>query len=427
MAKKVKHSTFGSQTPWAEPTWYNTANATPYYGEPHKKFRAKLRQFVDQEVIPNVENWEKGNDTIPLQVYKKAGEIGLLPAIVSWPDNIPGVPKRPEGFDHFFSLMAQDEVCRSASGGVVWGLVGALGIGLPPIVHFGSDEMKQKVVVPCLAGTKRIALAVSESSAGSDVGNLKTTAEDKGDYYLVNGAKKWITGGLFADFFTVAARTGDENSGMGGVELILVEKSMPGVSVEAMECMGAKGSGTAFVMFEDAKVPKSNFIGGVAALMMNFVSERIGIAQQATRFSRMCLQLSIERTERRKAFGKALISMPVVKHKLADMAREISASQAYIDSIVYRVVQAEKAGMSIFEGVQRIGPEAMLLKVHASKVFEKCAHDAAMLHGGDSYVKGNRIESLYRHVLSLAIPGGSADVMIDAAARLTLKRPKSRL
>lgn len=280
--------------------------------------------------------------------------------------------------------------------------------------------MKERVVAPLIKGTKRVSLAVSESTAGSDVANIKTTAEDKGDHYLVNGAKKWITGGLFADFFTTAVRTG--GPGMGGVEVILIEKSMPGVSVEPMECMGAKGSGTAFVMFEDVKVPKTNFICGVAGLMQNFVSERIGIAIQANRFSRECLRLSIERTRKRKVFGKPLLKQPVVRHKLSEMARQISCTQAYIDSLAYRIVASDKNGDNVFAQIQRLGPDAMLCKVQATKVFEQCARDAAHLHGGDSYVKGNRIESLYRHVLSLAIPGGSEDVMIDSAGKMKLSK-----
>lgn len=418
MPRKPKVKTFGSKTPWAEPSWYDPSNASPYYNEHHAAFRNKMREFVDKEIIPNVTEWEQGNDTIPLEVYKRAGEVGLLPAIAGWPEDVPGLPPRPEGFDRFFQVIAQDEVCRCASGGIVWGLLGAMGIGLPPLIHFGKKEMKETVVAPIIMGKKRVSLCVSESTAGSDVANIKTTAVDKGDHYLVNGAKKWITGGLFADYFTTAVRTG--GAGMGGVEVILIEREMEGVSVDPMECMGAKGSGTAFVMFEDVKVPKTNFICGVAGLMQNFVSERMGIAIQANRFSRVCLQLSIERTRKRKAFGKPLIKQPVVRHKLAEMARMISVTQAYIDSLVFRVDAQEKKGMNLFQSIARIGPEAMLCKVQATKVFEQCARDAAHLFGGDSYVKGNRIESLYRHVLSLAIPGGSEDVMIDSAGKMSL-------
>lgn len=423
MSDEKELKAFGSKTAWSEPLWYDPKNPSPYYGDAHIAFRNKIRAFMNKEVMPNIAKWEGGNNTIPLSVYKAAFECGLLPAICGWPEDVPGIPPRPEGFDHFFSIIAQDEVSRSGSGGVVWGLVGAMGIGIPPVVHYGSDEMKERVVGPCIRGEKRICLAVSEPTAGSDVGSIKTTAIEKDDYYLLNGLKKWITGGLFADFYTVAAQT-SPGSGMGGVELFLVEKTFPGVSVRPMECMGAKGSGTAYVEFADVKVPKKNKIGGVFVLLQNFVSERIGIAVQATRFARVCLAKSIERTKRRKAFGKKLISQPVVRAKLANMARLVTGLQAWIDNIVYRAVQADKNGEDTFSLMQRLGPEAMLLKVQGAKVFEQCARDAAHLHGGDSYVKGNRVESLYRHVLSLAIPGGSEDVMIDAAGKMSLTKSR---
>lgn len=422
MSDEVK--AFGSKTAWSEPSWYDPLNPSPYYGAPHAAFRDKIRAFMDEVVMPNINAWEKGNNTIPASAYKAAADVGLLAAIAGWPEDIPGILPRPEGYDHFFGVIAQDEISRCASGGVVWGLIGCMGIGLPPVAHYGSDELKARVVGPCIRGEKRICLAVSEATAGSDVASMKTSAEEKDDHYLLNGTKKWITGGLFADFYTVAAQTGGPDAGMGGVELFLVEKSFPGVSVRPMECMGAKGSGTAFVDFEDVKVPKANYLGGVAILMQNFVSERIGIAIQATRFARVCLAKSIERTKRRKAFGKKLIKNPIVRAKLTNMVRLISGVQAWIDSVVYRVVQSERNGDDLFEAIQRIGPEAMLLKVQGAKVFEQCARDAAHLHGGDSYVKGNRIENLYRHVLSLAIPGGSEDVMIDAAGKMSLTRSR---
>jgi len=419
--------TFGSTTPWAEPSWYDESNPNPYYNEHHTAFRAKMRVFVDKEIIPNVEEWEKDNDTIPMETYKKAGQIGLLACTVGWPEDIEGVPPRPEGYDGFFTLISSDELARCASGGTLWGLIGALAIGMPPILMQSSEEMKRRVAGPCLRGEKRIALAVSEATAGSDVGNLQTSAVDNGDHYEVDGMKKWITGGLFADFFTTAVRTGGESSGMMGVELLLIERDREGVSVKSMECMGGKGSGTAFVQFDGVKVPKENRIGGVELLLTNFVTERLGIAIQANRFARCCLQESVEYTRRREAFGKKLIDQPVVRHKLAHMAREVSVTHSFIEALAYRLVALERTGEikpgtdDAFQAILRLGSDAMLAKVQATKVFEHCAREAAHLHGGNSYVKGNRVESLYRHVLSLAIPGGSEDVIIDAAARLTLK------
>jgi len=229
---------FGSATPWSEPTWYNSSNPTPYYTKHHIAFRAKMRAWVDKEVTPFAAQWETDGE-IPPAVFKRAAEVGLLPATVNWPDDIPGVPPRPEGYDGFFSLIAFDELARCANGGVVWGVTGGLGIGLPPVVHFGSDELKTRVAAPCLRGEAFIALAVSEPTAGSDVANIKTTAvsccadgtaDDDGEFYVVNGLKKWITCGMFADFFTVAVRTGGKESGFGGVELLLVsptQRSLP--------------------------------------------------------------------------------------------------------------------------------------------------------------------------------------------------------
>mmetsp|Transcript_18232 Transcript_18232/g.47607 ORF Transcript_18232/g.47607 Transcript_18232/m.47607 type:complete len:425 (-) Transcript_18232:320-1594(-) len=408
---------FGSKTPFAEPSWYDSRNATPYYNDHHRAWRAKMRHFVETEVTPNIDEWEKANE-IPLDVYRKASDVGLLKATVGWPE-IAG--PQPEGFDGFFSLIAFDELSNCGSGGVVWGLTGGHGIGLPPIAHYADEEMVERVAKPCFAGEKRIALAVSEATAGSDVANLSTTAVEDGDDYVVNGLKKWITCGMFADYFTVAARTGDEGSGMMGISLILVERDREGVSTRPMDCMGVKGSGTAYVEFDDVRVPQSNYIGDVTCLLRDFVTERLGLGLQANRFARVCLKESIEYARRRRAFGKYLVDQPVVRYKIANMAREVEATHAFLEGLAFRIVAVQRAGENWLNALLRIGAEAALAKVQATKTFAYCAKEAAMLHGGNSYVKGNRIESLYRHVLSLAIPGGSEDVMLDAAARLSLK------
>mmetsp|Transcript_5143 Transcript_5143/g.9235 ORF Transcript_5143/g.9235 Transcript_5143/m.9235 type:complete len:421 (+) Transcript_5143:2653-3915(+) len=409
---------FGCKLPFSEPSWYDSRNDSPYYTEAHKVFRGQMREFVDNYVIPNVEKWEK--DGIPREAFQKAAKVGLIPTILGWPEDCVSTP-RPEGFDGLFLVIAFDELCRCASGGIVWGLVGGLGIGAPPVAHYGTDEMRQRVLRPCLDGDANIALAVSEATAGSDVGNLSTTAEEQGDFYIVNGLKKWITCSMFADYFTVAARTGGKGSGMMGISLILVERSMPGVTVREMDCMGAKGSGTGFVEFDDVKVPKANYIGDVTCLLRNFITERLGIALQANRFARECLKESIEYAKRRKAFGKKLEDQPVVRAKIANMALRVESTHALIESLAFRIVAQERRGEDWFDAILRIGAEAGLAKVAATDTFEFCAREAAMIHGGNSYVKGNKIESLYRHVLSLSIPGGSSDVILDASARLALK------
>ena len=337
---------FGSQTPFAEPTWYDSSKDNPYYNEHHVAFRNKMRKFVDDEIIPFVDDWEQAGE-IPGEVYRRASEVGLLPAMAGWPepgDGRNGWPGRPKHFDGFFTVIAGDELARCAHGGIFWGLIGGMGIGLPPVLHSDNEELRERIVGPVLQGKKRIALAVSEPDAGSDVGGLKTTAKDMGDYYLVNGMKKWITCGTYADFFSTAVRTGEPDSGMFGLDLILIERTMPGVTTRAMDCMGVKGSGTAYVEFDNVKVPKANYIGGITMLLQNFVTERLGLAIQANRFARICLTESIEYAKRRYAFGKKLEDQPVVRHKIAEMARHVQVTHAYIESLCYRIVAIDNRG-----------------------------------------------------------------------------------
>jgi alkylation response protein AidB-like acyl-CoA dehydrogenase len=403
--------------PFSEPSWYDPRNISPYYDENHKAWRKQVRDFVETEIMPFRDDWDKAGK-IPEDLYHKAGKFGILSAVCGWPEELSPVP-RPKGFDGFFTFITMDELSRCGSGGIVWGLVGGFGIGIGPLIHSGTDEMRERVAKPVISGEKKICLAISEAQAGSDVANLTTTAIEEGDFYIINGNKKWITGGLFADYAVVAARTGGK--GMGGLSLILVDTKTPGFSARLMECMGVKGSGTAFIELDDVKVPKSNLIGDVSVLLRNFVGERLGIAIQANRYARVCLTESIIHCRRRKAFGKLLQDQPVIRQKLANMAKDVESVHAYLENLAYRGVIAEKRGEDWFDSILRTGAEAGLAKVLASNCFEYCAREAAMIFGGSAYVTGNRVEHLYRQVLSLAIPGGSSDVLIDSSARLALQ------
>ena len=178
-----------------------------------------------------------------------------------WPREYTGSLDPPENYDYFHELIAIDEVARCGSGGVLWGLFEGLQIGLPPVLNFGSPYLKNKCAAACLQGEKVICLAITEPGAGSDVANIKTTAvKDKsGDFFVVNGEKKWITNGVFADFFTVAVRTGD--AGMRGISMMLLEKGMEGIECKQMKCMGVWSSGTTYITFDDVKVPTTHIIG----------------------------------------------------------------------------------------------------------------------------------------------------------------------
>lgn len=199
-----------------------------------------------------------------------------------------------ENEDSFHEYIVLDQVNRIASGGVTGFFWAGICIGLPPVIMFANDYLKDKVVGPCLRGEKRICLAITEPWGGSDVANLQTSAKlsEDGKYYVVNGMKKWISNGIFSDFMTVAVRTGEE--GMFGISLLLIEKTMPGVQMRKMKCMGGWTSGTTFISFENVKVPVENLIGeegeGFKYIMLNFNHERLMICMGGVCVARVCYE-----------------------------------------------------------------------------------------------------------------------------------------
>eukprot|EP00919_Chromeraceae_sp_WS-2016_P078388 GHVR01185692.1.p1 GENE.GHVR01185692.1~~GHVR01185692.1.p1 ORF type:complete len:420 (+),score=145.26 GHVR01185692.1:6-1265(+) len=293
---------FGDQLPYGEPSWYQ-GYKSPYYNDTHKAIRRSTRQWVDENIMPFVDIWDRTRK-IPTEFIKKAGQAGALSMLLVGGWQMTGIPSilvdkvkfiggvSFDDIDCFSVLTFIDEICRCGSGGVFWGLAGALGIGLPPVIKQGSEELQLKVTLPCMLGEKSICLAVTEPQAGSDVAAITTTAVKTpcGKYYIINGQKKWITNGVYSDFFTVAVRTGMK--GFGGLSLIVVERWMDGVSTAPMKCSGVWCSGTTFVSFENVKVPVENLLGeenkGFEYIMFNFNHERFGMCAASARLSRCC-------------------------------------------------------------------------------------------------------------------------------------------
>lgn len=229
--------------------------------------RAEIREWIDNEILPNVGDWDEARK-VPDEIYKAMGTKGYLAGLMGthypkeYTDNkVASVA--PEQWDLFHELLLTDELSRAASGGFVWNVIGGFGIGCPPVIKFGKDALKKRILPGILNGDKRICLAITEPDAGSDVANLTCEAKltEDGKHYIVNGEKKWITNGVWSDYFTTAVRTGTKESGMNGVSVLLIERSMGGVSTRKMDCQGVWSSGTTYITFEDVKVPVENLIG----------------------------------------------------------------------------------------------------------------------------------------------------------------------
>lgn len=421
---------YGDLIPFADPGWYQNQHS-PYFNESHAALRAEIREWVDTKIEPYVTEWDEAKK-VPDSIYKEAGERGYLAGLLGmhYPTHltdrrVASVP--PEKWDLFHEMLLTDEISRAGSGGLVWNLLGGYGIGCPPVVKFGKKALVERILPGILSGDKRICLAITEPDAGSDVANLTCEAKlsEDGKHYIVNGEKKWITNGIWCDYFTTAVRTG--GPGMNGVSVLLIERDFGGVTTRKMDCQGVWSSGTTYVTFEDVKVPVENLIGkenqGFKVVMTNFNHERIGIIIQCVRFSRVCYEESMKYAHKRRTFGKKLIDHPVIRLKLAHMARQIEATYNWLENVIYQCNM-----MNETEAMLKLGGAIAGLKAQSTTTFEFCAREASQIFGGLSYSRGGqgaKVERLYRDVRAYAIPGGSEEIMLDLSIRQSLRVHKA--
>ncbi len=374
---------------------------SPFYDETHAEWRAQLRRFLEVEIKPHIEEWEEAGE-MPRSIHKTASDFGLLR--MGYPEEYGGIS---EGIDHFHRLVTSDEMSRLGAGGIGAGLM-THGIGLPPVLAGGSEELKQRIAPPVLAGEKIISLGITEPSGGSDVAAIKTRAVRKGDHYVVNGSKTYITSGMRADYVTTAVRTGDK--GAGGISVLVIPTDAKGFSRTKLDKMGWWASDTATLYFEDVEVPVENLVGaennGFAAVMANFNGERLGMAAGCVGSAKACLEEAVEWAQQRETFGKRLADHQVIRHKISEMVRKIKATQSFLEISTWRVSQNEN-----------VAADLALLKVQATRTMEFCAREAAQILGGASFIRGNRVERIYREVRVNAIGGGSEEIMLDLAAR----------
>ncbi|MCC1495701.1 acyl-CoA dehydrogenase family protein [Alcanivorax sp. 1008] len=371
-----------------------------YFNDTHQMLRDSVRRFVERDILPHIDDWEEAG-SFPRELYKKAAEAGI--SGIGYPEQYGG-----SGEDVFMKIVASEELMRSTSGGLVASL-GSVDIGLPPVVKWGSEELKARVVPQVLSGDKIACLAITEPGGGSDVANLRTRAVKDGDHYIVNGSKTFITSGVRADYYTVAVRTGEP--GFGGVSLLLIEKGMPGFTVgRTLKKTGWWASDTAELFFEDCRVPATNLIGpengGFFCIMTNFQAERLMLCVMANMTSQIALEECLRYVKEREAFGRRLAQFQVTRHKLAEMATQLEASREF----TYRVAAKMAAGQNCIK-------EVSMAKNFATTVSDRVTYDAVQIFGGSGFMRGTVVERLYRDNRILAIGGGTYEIMNEVIAK----------
>ncbi len=269
-------------------------------------------------------------------------------------------------------------------------------------------DRRSALTPDALAGRRTSALPASEPGGGSDVANIRTTARRDGDHFVVHGAKMFITSGMRADLVTVAVRTGPP--GLGGISLIVVERDTPGFTQTPLKKMGWWCSDTAALYFDECRVPAENLLGaensGFLGIMQNFNRERLLLAAMAVAFSQVCYDEAVGYARERETFGKPLITRQVIRHKLVDMATRIHPVRSWL----YDLARRGDAGEWPIA-------EICMLKNAATGCVEHCAREGVQIFGGAGYMRGTKVERIYRETKVLAIGGGAEEIMKDLAAR----------
>ena len=375
-----------------------------YFNKDHEMVRRAVRDFVNKEINPFVDEWEEAGIAPLKKLFKKMGKLGFL-----------GIRYDPkyggQGLDYWYETVFLEELGHIKALGLAVAITVQTNMATPAIDEFGSELLKQTYLKAAIEGKKVGAIAVTEPGAGSDVAALATTAERIGDHYVINGSKMFITNGSQADFYTLLART-SEDTGYHSFSLFVVPADLPGVEVSRkLEKLGVWISDTAELYFDQVKVPVDHLVGregeGFIYQMQQFQHERFSLLPFACTAARDILDLTVDYIRERVVFGKPLIRRQVLQHQLADWATEIESLKQFI----YHMVRMKQAGLDATR-------EISMGKLIAGRLLNKVADGCLQMHGGMGYMKESIISRYYRDARGLSIGGGADEVLRGVIAKI---------
>ncbi|MTI50109.1 MAG: acyl-CoA dehydrogenase [Alcanivorax sp.] len=373
------------------------------FSSDHETFRDTVRKFLENEAVPHHEEWEQTGQ-VPKELWRKAGEQGFLCPMVS--EEYGGI-----GADFLYSVVVSEEISRAGLTGIGWGL--HTEIVAPYIEHYGSEEMKQRLLPKMVSGELIGAIAMSEPGAGSDLQGVKTNAVKDGDHYILNGSKTFITNGQNADIVIVVAKT-DPSKGAKGTSLLIVEEGMEGFQKgKNLKKVGMKAQDTSELFFQDVKVPAENLIGdegmGFIYLMQELPQERLGIAINGLAMAESAFQHTLDYVKERKAFGQRVADFQNTQFKLAELRTKLDVARAYVDRCLEMHLKKE---LDI--------PTAAGAKYWVTDLQCEIIDECLQLHGGYGYMWEYPIARMYADARVQRIYGGTNEIMKTIIARALL-------
>lgn len=372
-----------------------------YFTEEHELFRSSFRAFLEKEVRPYVDQWEKDGH-LPREIYRKFGEMGFFG--MSLPEAYGGI-----GGDLWYNVIFDEEIARMNSGGFGASIGAHPQLALTHLNAEGNEAQKQTYLLPGIAGEKVGCLAITEPNGGSDVAGVTTTAIRKGDHYLVNGSKTFITNGVLSDFLIVVVKT-NPDMGSKGISLLIIDRDSPGLSATKLDKLGWRASDTGEIAFQDVKVPIENLLGeenkGFLYIMQHFVSERLSLAVGGYASSAYALELSLQYMNERKAFGKKINQFQVLRHRIAQMAAEIEMNKIFVYSLYRRYLAGDY-----------IVKEASMAKLLGTQLADKVMTQCLQMFGGYGFMEDFPLARMFRDARLGQIGGGTSEIMCEIIAK----------
>jgi len=369
----------------------------------HLMLRDQLRRYIDDRIKPAAEAWET-DGMVPRDVLREMGTLGFLG--VRYPETFGG-----SAMDTRATAVLAEELGRSTYSGFAITVLVHTDMASVHLFNAGSDALKARWMPDIVAGRAITAVGVTEPDAGSDVKGMRTRARRDGDSYVLNGSKMFITNGVHADLYCVAAKTDTDGPASQGVTIFLLEKSMSGFNVSrALDKHGWLSSDTAELSFEDVRVPVTNVMGdegrGFYAIMQNFQNERIVLGAMAMGEAQAAIDLTLDYVKNRSAFGEPLWKKQAIRQRLSMLAARVAAARSF----VYQVAARDAAGDEVVR-------EVSMLKALCGELVNDVMYDCLQFHGGAGYLRGSAIERMARDARVQAIGGGATEVMLEEVAK----------
>lgn len=377
-----------------------------YFSEEHDLFRASLKDFLQKEVVPYIEQWEKSG-TIDRFIWKKFGEMGFLG--ISYPEVYGGL-----NLDLFYMVILLEELQKIKSSGFAAAIWAHVYLAMTHLNAEGDERIKKEYLAPSIAGEKIGALCISEPFGGSDVAGMRTNAIKNGDKYIINGSKTFITNGVYADYYVVAAKT-DPALGNKGISIFLMDTSLKGISATKLDKLGWRASDTAEIAFDNVEVPIENLMGeenkGFAYIMQHFALERLIMAINAHARAEFAIDYTIDYMSNREAFGTTIDKFQALRHTLVEHATEVEHCKIFNYAAVARLDKGEY-----------VVKEATMAKLKSTKVADETIYSCLQMLGGYGYMEEYPLARLFRDSRLGPIGGGTSEILKEILSKMIIDK-----